>query len=147
MAASFTAVNLTPHAIHYVSADDPALSDVYQPSGEVARVKEREFVHQLLYSTRLKYDVAADPSPGGSTALRSRGCLVWTLEPYPSYGPVEGLPEPQEGVFYIVSGLVLQHCAGRADVVAPATGPTHEAIRDEKGRIKAVTRFLRAPGV
>ena len=144
MAAAFTAVNLTPHAIVFIDGREE-LSDTYPPSGDVARVKELD--RSALYCTRLDYDVAAHPSPGGSEALRSHGCLKWALEPYPNYGPVEGLPEPEEGVFYIVSGLVLQHCRGRADVVAPATGPSHGAVRDDEGRIKGVTRFLRAPGV
>jgi hypothetical protein len=39
------------------------------------------------------------------------------------FGEVTGLPEPQEGVVYIVSGLVVQALKGkRDDVVSPATG-------------------------
>jgi len=55
------------------------------------------------------------------------------------FGAVEGLPEAQDGTIYIVSSLVAQAVAGREDVVAPDTGPT--AVRDEGGRIVAVTRF------
>lgn len=32
------------------------------------------------------------------------------------YGDVTGLPEPVDGVVYVVSLLVLQRCAGRSDV-------------------------------
>ena len=58
----------------------------------------------------------------------------------PVRGAVEGLPEPQKETFYIVAGMVFD-ATDREDVIAPDTGPT--AIRNEKGHIKAVTRFLR----
>lgn len=55
-------------------------------------------------------------------------------------GAVTGLPDPVEGVFYIVSGLVLGALNGtRPDVVAPDTGP--DAIR-ENGQIVAVKGFV-----
>jgi len=56
-------------------------------------------------------------------------------------GLVEGLPPPQEGITYIVSGMVLEALAGtrRADVVAPDTGP--DAIR-HNGQIVAVRGFV-----
>ena len=57
-----------------------------------------------------------------------------------STGDVEGLPEPQAGVFLVVSGMVFQ-ASNRQDLLAPDTGKT--AIRDEQGRIIAVKRFLR----
>ena len=65
----------------------------------------------------------------------------------PVMGPVEGLPEPADGIGYIVSLMVLQHpgVAGRRDVFAPATGPKHAALRDEQGRISGVTRLVAAP--
>jgi hypothetical protein len=58
------------------------------------------------------------------------------------FGQVEGLPEPQEGVAFIVSGMVLATIKGRADVFAPDTGPT--AIRNEKGHIIGVVRLVAA---
>lgn len=51
-----------------------------------------------------------------------------------------GLPNPEAGVFLLVSALVFGAC-DRADLVAPDTGKT--CIRDEKGRILAVTRLIR----
>ncbi len=63
----------------------------------------------------------------------------------PVVGRVEGLPEPQEGTIYIVSGMVLAHCQGRTDVFGPGTGPKDGAIRNEKGHIIAVTRLIAAP--
>ncbi len=55
-------------------------------------------------------------------------------------GGVEGLPEQQDGTFLIVSGMVFA-ASDRPDLIAPDTGKT--AIRNEKGHIAAVTRFIR----
>lgn len=54
-------------------------------------------------------------------------------------GEVIGLPE-EDGKFLIVSGMVFT-ASDRTNLLAPDTGKT--AIRDEKGQIVAVTRFLR----
>lgn len=54
------------------------------------------------------------------------------------YGEVENLPNPQEGVVFIVNAMVLG-CIDRPDCVAPDTGPT--AIR-ENGQVKKVIRFV-----
>lgn len=42
-----------------------------------------------------------------------------------TYGPVTGLPSPEEGVTYVVSALIVNHAdvKGRMDVVAPDTNP------------------------
>ncbi|MCP3966695.1 MAG: hypothetical protein GY718_10145 [Lentisphaerae bacterium] len=57
------------------------------------------------------------------------------------YGEIEGLPEPNDSTYLIVSILVLQ--AGRdhrPDLLAPDTGPD-SVVRDEKGNILGVRRF------
>ena len=62
-----------------------------------------------------------------------------------TYGDVEGLPEPQEGVTYVVSALVLsavKAVSDRTDVVAPATGHP-QCVRNEKGQIVSVPGFVR----
>lgn len=56
-----------------------------------------------------------------------------------SYGAVEGLPEPQSGVYYIVSSIVLAAAPDRSDLLVP-----HDMIRDADGRIvgcKALARY------
>jgi len=57
-------------------------------------------------------------------------------------GMVEGIPNPKQGVTYIVSGMVLDALNGArlGDVVAPDTGA--DAIRNEKGHIVAVQGFV-----
>jgi len=57
------------------------------------------------------------------------------------WGEVTGLPEPQEGVIYIVSGLVAQ-AAKRPDVVSPASG--HPDVVRNNGQIVSVPGFVRS---
>lgn len=59
------------------------------------------------------------------------------------FGAVQNLPEPKDGVRYVVSGMVLSALQGaRADVVAPATGHP-ECKRNDKGHILSVPCFTR----
>lgn len=60
------------------------------------------------------------------------------------FGDVTGLPEPQEGLFFIVSALVLSAAkeAGRTDCVAPATGHP-DTVRNAAGHIVSVPCFVR----
>lgn len=60
-----------------------------------------------------------------------------------NYGEIDGLPEPRNGIKYIVSMVVImansKSINPREDLVSPDTGKS--CIRDEKGMIKAVTGF------
>ena len=108
--------NLTPHAIQFQAQDGSVVS--FPPSGIVARVST---------ST-----VEAGVVPGTDFPV------IKTI-----YGEVEGVPAlPCEP--FLVSGLVLgrlgQEYSGVA--FAPATGPQDGAIRNEKGHITAVTKFV-----
>lgn len=60
------------------------------------------------------------------------------------FGEVTGLPEPADGVLYIVSALVLTvaKAQGRTDCVAPATGHP-DCKRNDKGFIVSVPGFVR----
>ncbi len=64
--------------------------------------------------------------------------------PAVAYGPVEGLPEPKEGVAYIVSATVLDALrgSGRTDVFTTGTGKNDGAVRNEKGRIIGVSALI-----
>ena len=106
-------VNLTPHAI--VMRGEDGTDTTVAPSGAVARVSELPMV-----ATRML---------NGIRVLGRTG-----------FGPVLDLPAPQEGVVFIVSGMVLDKVVGRnKDVIAPATGPSDGTIRNDKGHIVAVT--------
>jgi len=109
-------VNLTPHTITVRRDDGSELT--IKPSGQVARVTTRDQYAGELAHFRVP--------------LYKR-----------EFGNVEDLPDPADLTVYIVSSLVLEavkQTTGRSDVVAPDTGPT--AIRDDAGRIVAVTRFI-----
>jgi hypothetical protein len=111
-------INLTPHPINLRAADG---SDTIIPaSGTVARVTS---------------------TPGTATSVAGVPVPVYGRD---SYGEVTGLPAPSEGTFLIVSALVGGAVAGtRDDVLVPGTGPADGAIRDDAGRIIAVTRLKR----
>ena len=51
----------------------------------------------------------------------------------------DNLPEPKEGVFYIVSAMVKALRPDRKDLLAPNTGA---AKRNEKGHIISVPGFI-----
>lgn len=63
------------------------------------------------------------------------------------YGEIENLPEPEDGVYYIVSAMVLAannnkpRCRRRGDLVSPATG--HPDCKRENGFIVSVPGFVR----
>lgn len=118
-------VNLTPHEIG-LALEDQGVFVVVPPSGTVARVASTPG--------------AAGRIPGVPVPVMGR--QVW--------GAVTGLPDPVEGVTYIVSAIVLgrPECLDRDDVVGPGTGPNDGAIRfppghPRAGQVEAVTRLVR----
>jgi hypothetical protein len=110
-------VNLTPHALTLRATD--GTDTIVPPSGAVARVGTVP---------------GAAMGEAGGIALFSRT----------EFGAVEGLPEPEAGTIFIVSGLVAGRVFGRDDVFSPGTGPKDGAIRNEAGHIIAVTRLVQA---
>lgn len=124
-------VNLTPHAIVLRTGDGPETDITIAPSGTVARVTQ-------------------SPGPQAHGYL---GCPVPVYR-QGAFNAIEGLPDPEDGVLLIVSGMVAsalkeylthhRNVAYRTDVVAPGMGPNDGAIRDDKGHIVAVTRLVRA---
>jgi len=103
--------NLTPHPIRVRRPDGEEV--VFSPEGIVPRVETIE--------------TPSVEVEGVPTIARRMGRVV-------------GLPEPCEGVFYLVSSLVFE-ASERTDLICPDTGKT--CIRDEHGNIVAVTRFVR----
>lgn len=111
---SVSFVNLTPHPIVIRRAD--GTDTTFVPSGKVARVDET--------ANSIVGDIEGIPVLAKS-----------------QFTQVIDLPEPEEGVVFIVSGLVAGQVS-RNDVFSPATGPKDDAIRNEKGHIVAV-KFLK----
>lgn len=102
-------VNLTPHAL-LLRKEDGSVLEV-PPSGTVARRREERRVVGQVEGLSVHETV---------------------------YGPVEGLPEKQDGVIYIVSALLAAGAPQRDDVFAP--GP---ALRDEQGRVTGAVGLSR----
>lgn len=107
-------INLTPHPI--VLRNESGDTTI-EPSGTVARVTTRP--GQLQYLSGVPVPVAAPD----------------TID------EVVGLPEPKEGHLFIVSGFVGAAIKARWDVVVPGTAPADQPVRDDNGRIVAVTRL------
>lgn len=96
-------INLTPHAI--VIVGNPAAT--IAPSGTVARCSvKREKVADINYN--------GAQIPVNKTV----------------FGDVEGLPEPKDNTFYIVSSIVAAACPYRNDLLI-----TDDAVRDDNGNI------------
>jgi hypothetical protein len=113
-----TIINLTPHALTLVSPCGETTT--IAPSGDIARISS---------------------TPGVELGL-ALPCQSFSA---PTWGEVEGLPEPQADTIYIVSALVAGRLSGRPDVFSPGTGPKDGAVRDEGGRIVGVTRLVQSP--
>ena len=103
--------NLTPHTINVVDASGASMLTL-PASGSVARCRAT-----------------------ATETERVDGVPVFkTVD-----GEVEGLPEPQNGVLYVVSALVREAVkATRTDVVSPA-----EFVRDAEGKILGCKGFTR----
>ena len=93
-------VNLTPHEMHIFNENDELVATV-PPSGTVARVS-------------VKYTKTGE----------FESIPLYKAE----YGDIEGLPDPEPKVLFIVSGMV-KAATDRKDVVAPG-----ELIRDSEGK-------------
>jgi len=113
-------VNLTPHPI---VVHDGGNAEIIPPSGRIARVATSSIeMHRI------------EAGHGVNPMLQMT-----------TFGQVIDLPEPKKDTFLIVSGIVLsalrEQGSTRQDVIAPATGPTDGAIRNDAGQIAGVTRF------
>ncbi len=104
-------INATPHEITVVSTEL-----VRQDSKTKQYTANKEDIVLLA-----KYEKSGLLPRVGMSDIRigttAEGAPIHTV----SYGEIEGLPEPQEGVFYIVSGLVAAAGVklGRKDLMAP----------------------------
>ena len=115
-------VNLAPHRVVIRSIGPLGISDRVIESNGLARV---------------------DSTPGRNLPVEECPDGIICETP-PAWGDVIGLPEPSEGIAYIVSQMVAARVPHRKDVFSPGTGPKDGAVRDDKGQIVAVTRLIRA---
>lgn len=99
-------VNLTPHAVNIVG-DNDSIAITIPASGNVARCSQTISIV-------------------GSVTLGSVAIPISSS----TYGEVVDLPDPQDGVYYIVSRLVMSACPTRQDLLVP-----NDLVRDEAGRV------------
>ena len=128
-------INLTPHAVVLYSQSD--CEEVTQGNYKTLVLKEGaepKFVY---------------PSAGVARAsafkAEVRNLLIGDmLVPVnvTSYGEPEGLPEPVEGRYYIVSTLTAQAAVDRKDLLI-----VDSTVRDGEGRIVGCTAFGRVQSV
>ena len=101
-------INLTPHTINFVQDGEVVLS--VESSG-LARVSSTTTVVG-------QFEINGVEIPRTHTV----------------YGEVEGLPDPQTGVIYVVSGMIVSALAQqgihRDDLFVPG-----QQVRDEQGRV------------
>jgi hypothetical protein len=102
-----TLINATPHSITLVSREG------------VEQDNRRQFLAETVEILREipPSEILARVSMINFPAGEIDGIAIESV----TYGEIEGLPEPQEGVYYIVSGLVAAAAAkiGRVDCLAP----------------------------
>ncbi|HEY9474563.1 MAG TPA: hypothetical protein VIS06_12030 [Mycobacteriales bacterium] len=102
-------VNLTPHPFTLIfrlqTGDEPMFTVPPEPVS--ARCAEKQ--------TQL-----------GEVAMDGIVVPVYATE----YGEVSGLPDPRDGVIYLVSQMVVAALPGRRDLYFPA-----KVVRDDSGRI------------
>lgn len=106
-------------------------------------MKMEKFINLTPHSLTVE-GLGVIPVSGQIARVETRRCCVGSINGArlvsQTFGEVQNLPAPREGVVYVVSALVLSALAGkRRDVVAPDTGA--DAVR-ENGQIVAVKGFV-----
>jgi hypothetical protein len=107
-------INLTPHPVNLLCENGASIT--FKTSGTVARVDIRQERKQM------DLEIA-------------EGVVLSIPVVVNDHVEVYGLPEPQEGVFYIVSSMVAS-AVSRPDILSPNTD--NSAERDGNGRVTGV---------
>jgi hypothetical protein len=106
-------VNYTPHAVRLLRPDG-TLHQIFESLG-IARADE---TNEPL--PPMEWD------PFGDCGMHDHLPLVAR-----TFGVVSGLPEPKDGIAYIVSQIIADLCPGRSDLLVPALvvrGPDGQVI-------------------
>ncbi len=120
-------VNLMPHSLVLY---DPSDTRPAGPKGYVLSDKAAKPVC-IIPSSGISRAACTETPVGNVT-----GIPVFRM----TFGDPEGVPEPQQGVMYVVSSITARACAeiGRttSDLIMPA-----RTVRDDEGRIIGCTAF------
>ena len=120
-------LNLTPHQINLYSIND--CEEVSKGNYKTLVLKEGATPQMVL------------PSVGvaRATCTKERIGSIDYIPVYETvYGEVEGLFEPAEGTYYVVSALTAQAAKDRKDLLI-----VDSTVRDSEGRIVGCTAFGR----
>ena len=119
-------VNLMPHAITIFAAADT------RPAGPKGYVLAHEAKPLMVVPSSGVSRAACVETPVGQID----GVPVFRM----AFGEPENVPDPEEGVMYVVSSITAQACreAGRttSDLLLPA-----RTVRDSEGRVIGCTAF------
>ena len=114
-----TLVNLTPHAVNVVDAENNPLLTI-APSGVIARVTCKTVIT-------------------GYITVKNGDTLVNIPETENTYGKVQDLPDPVPGVLYCVSRMIKDACPDREDLRIP-----NQSVRNDQGQIIGCLSLSRA---
>ena len=110
MEKQVTLVNKTPHVLNLVTEDGAKISlEPVLPTPRVSSSSVNTASYVVTDSDGVKHEIMREA---------------------PVFGEVVDLPEPQEGVLYVVSMLVAARAANRTDLVSPG-----RQIRNEAGQV------------
>lgn len=110
MEKQVTLVNKTPHTVNLVTEDGTKISlEPVLPTPRVSSSSIKTAVYTITDDNGIAHEIVREA---------------------PVFGEVVDLPEPQEGVLYIVSMLVAARAANRIDLVSPG-----RQIRNEAGQV------------
>ena len=124
-------INLTPHAVALYSMED--CQEVVQGKYKTLLLKEGA-KPKCVYPSK---GVARASAVKAEVDHLTIGDLVVPVNAT-TYGAPEGLPEPVEGRYYIVSTLTAQAAVDRKDLLI-----VDSTVRDGEGRIVGCTAFGR----
>lgn len=99
-------INLTPHSVNIIGNDN-SVAITIEASGNVARCSQTIDIVGAL--TLDSVDIPISSS---------------------SYGEVVDLPDPQDGIYYVVSRLVMSACPARQDLLVP-----NDLVRNDAGQV------------
>ena len=99
-------INLTPHSVNVINNDN-SVAITIEASGNVARCSQTINIVDTIDLNNVAIPISSS-----------------------SYGEVVDLPAPQDGVYYVVSRLVMSACPNRQDLLVP-----NDLVRDEAGRV------------
>jgi hypothetical protein len=109
-------------------------------------MKIRNFTpHSIVFRHEDGHDTVFESE--GSIRIQTKTEIAESIDGFKSVRIVADkentvLPAREDGVFFIVSGMVRENFPDRKDFISPATDPAH-VIRGENGFVEAVKAFVR----